>query len=60
MKIIAKIFGKVLEYGLQRPCGARVAKWSAAVEKPPYGRHFHLAGVIMLLDVGVAATEEQG
>ena len=33
---------------------------SAAVEKPPRGRHFHLAGVIMLLDVGGAATEEQG
>ena len=32
---------------------------SAAVEKPPQGRHFHLAGVIMLLDVGRAATEEQ-
>ena len=47
-------------YGLQRPCSARVTMRSAAVEKPPYGRHFHLAGVIMLLDVGGAATEEQG
>ena len=47
-------------YGLQRPCSARVTMRSAAVEKPPYGRHFHLAGVIMLLDVGRAATEEQG
>lgn len=47
-------------YGLQRPCSAKVKMWSAAVEKPPYGRHFHLAGVNMLLDVGAAATEEQG
>ena len=47
-------------YGLQRPCSARVTMRSAAVEKPPYGRHFHLAGFIMLLDVGGAATEEQG
>ena len=47
-------------YGLQRPCGAKVTMRSAAVEKPPQGRHFHLAGVIMLLDVGGAATEEQG
>ncbi len=47
-------------YGLQRPCSARVTMRSAAVEKPPYGRHFHLAGFIMLLDVGTAATEEQG
>ena len=47
-------------YGPQRPCSARVTMRSAAVEKPPYGRHFHLAGVIMLLDVGGAATEEQG
>ena len=47
-------------YGLQRPCSARVTMRSAAVEKPPQGRHFHLAGFIMLLDVGRAATEEQG
>ena len=47
-------------YGLQRPCSAKVTKWSAAVEKPPYERHFHLAGVNMLLDVGAAATEERG
>ena len=26
--------------------------------KPPQGRHFHLAGVIMLINVGGAATEE--
>ena len=39
-------------------CGG--TKRSAAAEKPPQGRHFHLAGVIMLLDVGGAATEEQG
>ena len=39
-------------YGLQRPCSARVAERSAAVEKPPQGRHFHLAGVIMLINVG--------
>ena len=31
---------------------------SAAVEKPPQWRHFHLAGVIMLINVGRAATEE--
>ena len=47
-------------YGQKRLCSARVTMRSAAVEKPPYGRHFHLAGVIMLLDVGRAATEEQG
>ena len=34
-------------------------KWSAAVEKPPQGRHFHLAGSNMLLYVGGAAAEEQ-
>ena len=47
-------------YGLQWHQGARARKWSAAVEKPPQGRHFHLAGFIMLLDVGTASTEEQG
>lgn len=47
-------------YGLQRHQGARARKWSAAVEKPPQGRHFHLAGSIMLLYVGGAAAEEQG
>ena len=47
-------------FGLDRLCSARVTMRSAAVEKPPQGRHFHLAGVIMLLDVGRAATEEQG
>ena len=31
---------------------------SAAVEKTPQGRHFHLAGFIMLINVGGAATEE--
>ena len=31
---------------------------SASVEKPPQGRHFHLAGVNMLINVGGAATEE--
>ena len=45
-------------YGLQRQCSARVTRRSAAVEKPPQGRHFHLAGVIMLINVGGAATEE--
>ena len=45
-------------YGLQRPCSARVAQRSAAVEKPPQGRHFHLAGIIWLINVGEAATEE--
>ena len=47
-------------YGQNRPCGARVTMRSAAVEKPPQGRHFHLAGSIMLLYVGEAAAEEQG
>ena len=47
-------------YGLQRHQGARARKWSTAVEKPPQGRHFHLAGSIMLLYVGGAAAEEQG
>ena len=46
-------------YGLQRHQDARAGKWSAAVEKPPQGRHFHLAGSIMLLYVGRAAEEEQ-
>ena len=46
-------------FGLQRHQGAREGKWSAAVEKPPQGRHFHLAGSIMLLYVGGAAAEEQ-
>ena len=45
-------------YGLQRHQGARVGKRSAAPEKSPEWRHFWLAGVIMLLDVGAAATEE--
>ena len=45
-------------YGLQRQCSARVTRRSASVEKPPQGRHFHLAGVIMLINVGRAATEE--
>ena len=45
-------------YGLQRQCSARVTRRSASVEKPPQGRHFHLAGVIMLINVGGAATEE--
>ena len=31
---------------------------SASVEKPPQGRHFHLAGIIWLINVGGAATEE--
>ena len=45
-------------YGLQRQCSARVTRRSAAVEKPPKGRHFHLAGFIMLINVGGAAIEE--
>ena len=45
-------------YGLKRHQGARVGKRSAAPEKSPEWRHFRLAGVIMLLDVGAAATEE--
>lgn len=47
-------------YGLQRHQGARVGKRSAAVEKPPYGRHFHLAGVNMLHEAGFAVIVEQG
>ena len=47
-------------FGLQRHQDAMARKWSAAVEKPPQGRHFHLAGSIMLLYVGKAAAEEQG
>ena len=47
-------------YGLQRHQGARAGKWPAAVEKPPQGRHFHLAVSIMLLYIGGAAAEEQG
>ena len=35
-----------------------MAQRSAAVEKPPQGRHFHLAGIIWLINVGEAATEE--
>ena len=45
-------------YGLQRQCSARVTRRSASVEKPPKGRHFHLAGVIWLINVGEAAIEE--
>ena len=45
-------------YGLQRQCSSRVTRRSASVEKPPKGRHFHLAGFIMLINVGGAATEE--
>ena len=45
-------------YGLQRQCSSRVTRRSAAVEKTPQGRHFHLAGFIMLINVGRAATEE--
>ena len=45
-------------YGLQRQCSARVTRRSASVEKPPQGRHFHLAGIIWLINVGEAATEE--
>ena len=45
-------------YGQQRPCSARVTMRSVAVEKPPQGRHFHLAGVIWLINVGGDATEE--
>ena len=45
-------------YGLQRQCSARVTRRSASVEKPPKGRHFHLAGFIMLINVGGAAIEE--
>ena len=45
-------------YGLQRQCSARVTRRSASVEKPPKGRHFYLAGFIMLINVGGAAIEE--
>ena len=47
-------------YGLQRHQGAKVEKWSAAVGKSAYGLVTHLAGFIVLLYVGFAATEEQG
>ena len=46
-------------YGLQRHQGAKEGKWSAAVGKSAYGLVTHLAGSIMLLYVGRAATEEQ-
>ena len=46
-------------YGLQRHQGAKGGKWSAAVGKSAYGLVTHLAGSIMLLYVGRAATEEQ-
>ena len=46
-------------YGLQRHQGAKVANRSAAVGKSAYGLVTHLAGSIMLLYVGRAATEEQ-
>ena len=46
-------------YGLQRHLGARVENRSAAVGKSAYGLVTHLAGTIMLLYVGGAATEEQ-
>ena len=39
-------------YGLQRQWSSRVTRRSASVEKPPQGRHFHLAGVIWLINVG--------
>lgn len=45
-------------YGPQRQCSAKVTRRSAAVEKPLQGRHFHLAGVIWLISVSGAATEE--
>ena len=46
-------------FGLQRHQGAKVGKWSAADGKSAYGLVTHLAGFIMLLYVGFAATEEQ-
>ena len=45
-------------YGLQRQCSAKVTVRSASVEKPPKERHFHLAGVIWLINVGGASIEE--
>ena len=45
-------------FGLQRHQGAKEGKWSAAVGKSAYGLVTHLAGSIMLLYVGRAATEE--
>ena len=45
-------------YGLQRQWSSRVTRRSASVEKPPQGRHFHLAGVIWLINAGEAAIEE--
>ena len=46
-------------FGLQQHQGAKGGKWSAAVGKSAYGLVTHLAGSIMLLYVGRAATEEQ-
>ena len=47
-------------YGLEHLCSARVMeKRSDKPEKPPQGRLYRLACVIMLLDVDRAATEEQ-
>lgn len=51
--LIIPAFGEIL-----RQCSARVTMRSAAVEKPSKGRHFHLAGVIWLINVGGDATEE--
>ena len=47
-------------YGPQRHQGAKEANRSAAVGKSACGLVTHLAGPIMLLYVGRAATEEQG
>jgi len=51
----------VVEHSLRAggPSRCEGRKRSAALDKPPQGRLFQLAGFIMLLDVGQAATEEQ-
>lgn len=46
-------------FALQRGQGAKGRKRSAAPVRPPQGRHYRLAGVNMLHDVGGAATIEQ-
>ena len=50
----------VVEHSLRPTASVQceMTRRSASVEKPPKGRHFHLAGFIMLINVGGAATEE--
>ena len=50
----------VVEHSLRPTASVQceMTRRSASVEKPPKGRHFHLAGFIMLINVGGAAIEE--